>query len=124
MKICESHWDKLRTAIDERGLSHLVAKDGAKAASQIAAQLNGSEAKEDYDPLMSAYWAITGNSIKAFGLDSMREDFGCPLCALDTHAAECKDEACPKYTGTDWVTLAADGQLSIAKEMGLIGEPN
>jgi hypothetical protein len=52
MKICESHWDKLRTAIDERGLSHLVAKDGAKAASQIAAQLNGSEAKEDYDPMM------------------------------------------------------------------------
>jgi hypothetical protein len=124
MKICQSHWDKLRAAIDERGLSSFVAKDGVKAAQQMANQLNGSDDKEDYDPLMSAYWAIMGNSIKAFGIGAMQEDFGCPLCALDTHAAECKDEGCPKYTGADWIGLAADGQLSIAKDLGLIGEPN
>jgi hypothetical protein len=124
MKICAEHWEKLRTAIDDRGLTFLVAKDGAKAAQQLTNQINGSEAKEDYDPLMSAYWAITANAVRTFGVDSMREDFGCPLCALDTHAAECKDEGCPKYTGADWIGLSADGQLSIAKEMGLIGEPN
>ena len=124
MKMCQSHWDKLKTAIDERGLGHLVAKDGVKAAQQIANQLNGSEAKEDYDPLMSAYWAIMANSIKAFGIGAMQEDFGCSLCALDAHAAECKDEGCPKYTGQNWIDLASDGQLSIAKELGLVGEPN
>ena len=124
MKICTSHWDNLRTAIDNRGLGHLVAKSGEKAASQIVNQLQGSEDAKDYDPLMAAYWAITANSIKAFGLDSMREDFGCPLCALDAHAKECQDQACPKYTGQNWIDLASDGQLSIAKEMGLISEPN
>jgi hypothetical protein len=124
MKICQSHWDKLRTGIEERGLAHLVAKDGAKAAQQMANQLNGSDAAEDYDPLMAAYWALMGNSIKAFGVGAMQEDFGCPLCELDKHAVECKDEGCPKYTGTDWINFAADGQLSVAKEMGLLGEPN
>jgi hypothetical protein len=124
MKFCTEHWDKLRTAIDERGLGQLVAKSGEAAAQQIAAQLNGSEDAKDYDPLMAAYWAITANSIKAFGLDSMREDFGCPLCELDKHAAECKDESCPKYTGAAWIGFAADGQRSIAEELGLISKPN
>lgn len=124
MEICKPHWDALRTAIEDRGLSHLVAKDAAANAKNLQAQMSGTDDDSNYDPLMAAYWAITSNSLQVWGLDSMQPDFGCPLCALDQHSAECTDEKCPKDTGTTWIGYAADGQLSIATEKGLVGKPN
>ncbi len=51
MKICQAHWDRLRAAIKERGLEHLVAKDGATAMMHAVTELEGREAENDFDPL-------------------------------------------------------------------------
>jgi hypothetical protein len=123
MKICQEHWNRLRTAIEERGLSHFVAKDGKVAANNMVAELQGANTKENYDPLMAANFAIWGNALECWGIEMMTSD-ACPLCALDKHAAECTEESCNKQSGSDWIRFAADGQFKVAQELGLLGEPN
>jgi hypothetical protein len=125
MKICDAHWQELRQAIDNRGLTRIIAKDGEHAAKNMAAQLQGGDTKDNYDPLMSAVYAIWGNAIEAFGLDIMRPDAPCPLCVLDQHIKECTDEECGmKQSGSDWIGYAADGQIDAITQMGLLGKPN
>lgn len=69
MKFCQPHWDKLKAAIAERGLSHLIAKSGQEAmAREIRALENKQEGPRDYDPLMSAHWQIAENALRCGGL--------------------------------------------------------
>jgi len=124
MRICSDHWSQLRAAIEVRGLSKYVSKDGVAAAKTLTAAFTDGENKDAFDPLIQANFAIWGNALEAFGPDIMHEDAPCPLCALDNHATICKDEGCPRETGMNWINFAADAQLQNAKEMGLAGEPN
>lgn len=125
MKICDAHWTELRKAIDDRGLTRFIAKDGEIAAKNMSAQIQGTDTEENFDPLMSAVFAIWGNSLEAFGLDIMKQDAPCPLCVLDKHVKECTDEGCTmKQSGSDWIRFAADGQMDVATELGLLGKPN
>jgi hypothetical protein len=62
MKFCKAHWDKLRAAIDERGLSGLVHQGGAAATEAMARELQGTATDRDFDPLMAAHWAIVNNA--------------------------------------------------------------
>ena len=121
MKICTDHWTQLKTAIDERGLGGFVSKDGEEAIKKITASYGD---RDTFDPLIQANFAIWGNALQAFGGDITKDDAPCPLCALDNHAATCKDRECQNETGTDWIKYAADEQLENAREMGLLGEPN
>src|SRR5208337_525496 len=117
MKICQEHWDGLKEAIEARGLGHLVAGSGAKAAPIVTDELEGSDA---YDPLIAANFAIWNNALEAFGMSMMYEDAPCPLCLMDKHAAECNDPGCAKNSGMDWIGFAADGQLEVARNKGLV----
>jgi hypothetical protein len=124
-KICPEHWNQLREAIETRGMSHLIAKDGKVATDNVVASLQGIDTKENFDPLMSANFAILGNSVQCFGIDILGESAPCPLCLLDKHVKECVDPECQmKQSGTDWIGFAADGSLETARELGLIGAPN
>lgn len=117
MRFCQSHWDRLKKAIEDRGLNHLIAKDGKEAMQQAIKQLQGVDDKrKDYDPLMSAHWQIVENAIKAGGLYIMMGDI-CPLCEVDKHQAEMQ----PGNSSDDWIKYASDAQLEYAKSMGLQG---
>lgn len=99
MKFCQGHWDRLRKAIDDRGLGHLVAPDGKAAAQQMADQLERADRGEEpftpvnYDPLMAAHWAIV-NAVSALApgiaLHLMMPDEDgsekCPLCYANDQA--------------------------------------
>lgn len=122
MKICANHWTELKTAIDRRGLSGFIAKDGEEAIRKITSSFGND--KDSFDPLIQANVAIWSNAIEAFGEDINTENAPCPLCTMDYHAATCKDAECNNETGADWIKFAADEQLEIAREMGLLGEPN
>ena len=125
MKICDAHWQDLKKAIDDRGLTRFIAKDGEAAAKAMASQIQGGDEKESYDPLMGANFAIWGNALEVWGPGMMQEGAPCPLCLLDKHAKECAEPDCQfKQTGADWVTLAADAQMEYATELGLLGKPN
>lgn len=124
MKICDNHWKGLKDAIDQRGLSKFISKDGQAAVARIVSSLQGADGKDEFDPLMQANFAIWGNALQAFGIEITAEEAPCPLCALDHHAKECTDTGCSRETGADWIKFAADEQLENARQMGLIGEPN
>src|SRR5262245_849386 len=120
MRACGDHWQKLRAAIESRGLARYIAKGGADAAARLAKQSGGEVdgtnvtisaeataehlmrekvdgtdvrqwARETFEPLMAAYFAILGNALNVAGMDIMapNEDGTdrCPLCFL---IAACK----------------------------------
>lgn len=114
MKICQPHWDKLRQAINDRGLSGLIAGSGEKATESLVRQLEGSEDLSDYDPLMACNWAFHTEALRLGGLYLMGTDENgnqyCPLCEADFHGGHAQE----------WIDGCADAQLEFAREKGLI----
>lgn len=140
----------LKAAIEERDLMGLVAPDGETAVAQLAHQFDAGEAKPtNYDPLMSAMFAISGNAadlVKAMGGNALYvmvrtaeeeapvEGFPgyegrtwpyCPLCHINlAHEIMCPHETCgmDRERGYDnWIERAADDEVEAAKELGLRG---
>ena len=140
----------LRAAIEARGLMDLVAPNGETAVAQLKHQLESEgSTPTNYDPLMSAMFAISGNAadlVKSMGGNALYvmvrtaeeeasvEGFPgyegrtwpyCPLCHINlAHEILCADPACPldKERGyDDWINRAADDQVKAAKELGLRG---
>lgn len=109
MQMCKPHWDRLRKAIDDRGLTPLIAQDGKAAADSVMRQLRGTDDKSDFDPLMGANWAIMAAAIEDVGLQAMVGEF-CPLCSVEKQSAELCEE---------WIDGASDDQLAIARHLGL-----
>ena len=137
MKACSKHWQMLRAAIEERGLSHLVAKDGHAAMEPMVLQLEGREREAMFDPLMSAYWMIVSAATARVGLSLYAGgDEQCPVCVgvawnLAKQAALGAD---PDYNGGNptteadeeryWIDGPANAQRVIAEEKGLVQPPS
>lgn len=151
MQFCSAHWAALRKAIDDRGLTPFVPKDGASAVQQMTTQLReGGESKQTFDPLMAAHWAIvnnvmgfidrTGNSplyLMTGGPEDPVEGYPgfegrtwsrCPLCYINlAHEISCTEQKCQldKKAGYDWmIERAAEDSLTRAREFGLVGTPS
>jgi hypothetical protein len=121
MKFCQPHWDKLKAAIEARGLMSRVASSGEQAAAQLAA---GKP-----DPLMAAHNAIVGNALGKVGLELMmpNEDGTerCPICflvklSLESPRCECGDPTCTPQARAEsserWIDHAADDQITPPEE--------
>lgn len=66
MKFCDNHWGLLRRQISAKGIDHLVAQNGQSAARMMKDQLETEEVTiKNFDPLMSAYWAICSNVLES-----------------------------------------------------------
>ena len=110
MQFCQLHWGQLRKAIDDRGLSHLVAKNGYEAAKNTLAEAKGQPS--NYDPLMPAHWMILSQSMEVFGLQVLGDC--CPLCEV----------ACVEGgVDQEWITGCADAILRYCQENGMPGVP-
>lgn len=146
MRFCQAHWEKLRSAIDDRKLTPFIAKNGQTAIMQLAKQLDGDDGKATFDPLMSAHWAITNNVMSFLdhgGLNSLYlmiegpEDPitgypghegetwpRCPICYINVaHELSCTHPSCKldKKGGYDWMIVrAADESLERARKYGLV----
>lgn len=147
MRFCQDHWDRLRAAIEERGLAHLIAPDGDTAAAMVASELERGQQPTNYDPLMAAHWAIAsnvmdlisnagGNPLYLMGGPDAPEDpvrgYGaeyqgrtwprCPLCYVNlAHEMTCDDARCTlaKVGGYDWmIDRAAADQAERAATLG------
>lgn len=120
MQFCQTHWDELRDAIEERKLDHLVAKSGEEAAERMKAELEGTAGVSNFDPLMSAHTMIVGNALNALGPALLMGDY-CPLCEIEKTA---KAEGIEDLTATGWITGAADGVLTHCQKHGLMRREN
>lgn len=110
MQFCQDHWDALRKAIDDRGLSGLVAKSGEAAAESMARQIEGTDTPSDFDPLMWAHWAISGQYLKDVGLSGMAGD-KCPLCEVEKSRTGLAD---------NWIDGSTENALMHARALGLV----
>lgn len=118
MKFCENHWADLRKAIEDKGMGHLVAKDGQTALASTVAQLEGTDDNSDFDPLMGCYWRINGEILKIRGFMYMAEDAphnGCAMCE--------PDEANPDWAAK-WIDGCTNEALVEARLRKLVPEPH
>jgi hypothetical protein len=113
LKFCDDHWEKLRQAVKDRGLWHLVARSGQEATERVKDELGNKETDATWDPLMACHWAVNGNALKMGGLYLLQGDL-CQICEAIKHG--CGDESL-------WINRPADDALAYAKEHGLIPTP-
>lgn len=74
MKICEKHWAMCRSAIESRGLSHLV-RSGAENMARAIEELEGIDMPQPgYDPLAALNYMIWGRGLEVMGLNAMIVD--------------------------------------------------
>lgn len=124
MKICQPHWDRLRAAIDARGLSHLVAKSGEECVGRVARELKqGQPIADEYDPLMSCNWMIFEQALRCGGIRLMGTppEGGeyCPICEA-VKALAAQDGTTEEEALKEWIDGPADGALAYAREKGLV----
>lgn len=124
MKFCTQHWDALRQAIQDVGLSTLVAEDGREAMAKMVGSLNDGVSIDNFDPLMQAHNTIMSNALHLCnqngGEQSTLELMGvlsgvdwCPLCYLNAqHKLACEEGENCTFSYDRWVEYAAKDQLS------------
>ena len=118
MKICESHWRMMRDAIEERGLSGLIAKDGPTAFANEVAQLEAAQVGDPephkaapFDPLMSMHWHFSNEALRCGGLYLLAAppdgapDY-CPVCEFEKNQAG--------FVGKDAIGSVADAMRAHA----------
>ena len=64
MNFCDDHWLRLRSAIDERGMSSLVSDSTAELARRVAREADTGPSIDSFDPLMGAHMAICANALR------------------------------------------------------------
>lgn len=112
MKICQEHWEKLRAAVKNKGLEHLVHKTGESAFESVVENLQGSgDEKKNFDPLMGANFAIWGQYVNDVGLAAFSNPDICPLCEV---------EKSKPGLAENWIDGSTEDQLNQARKLGLV----
>lgn len=114
MKTCTKHWEELKQAIRDRGLEHLVSKNGAECAERFRKMHGGDTDPKLYDPLFDSHMMIMANAASAapYLLEKENAELCC-LCELDAHKAEMGEGA------SDWIRNSTDGALGHCRANGL-----
>ena len=108
MNWCQPHWDKLRVAIEVRGLSKFIAKDGVQAANNLADDFNNDD--PTFDPLMGSWLRINNQMLESPLLNGRILE--CPFCILI-------NDGRPELVD-DWIDGVTDAAVMYAIEEGLI----
>lgn len=125
MRICKEHWKTMREAVDARGMTGLVAKDGKQAVDDAVADLRQEPDPENerFDPLMSMNWHWMNNALREGGLylmgqteDGSNDGHYCPLCEYAKHMQG--------FEADEAIGLVADQMLNWARGEGLVPQPS
>lgn len=142
MRMCQTHWDALRVAIEDQGLGELIAKDGREAGRRMVKHLREETTLDSFEPLTAAMMAIISNisTIMQDGdvnigylfeegpEDEIELEGGegrtwprCPLCYMNiAHELSCKGEGCmldPVHGYDYMIRCAAEEQLEIWEKL-------
>jgi hypothetical protein len=113
MNISKEHWDKLRVAIQNKGIGGLVSESGPEAIQKLAREAKDGPSVDSFDPLMAAYLSIGQNGMRFIGevggnptasmLPDAQPHEKCVICHLnwlaDDHERRCEQPNCPKPPG-------------------------
>lgn len=147
MNLCQSHWDRLKVKLDERGLMRFVPTSGQEAHRRVVGQLENAQRGEEeitrsnFDPLMNASMALLSNAMSAapnplalMCVEEGSERPPCPLCFCNAgrhgaaQAAVAAGEghlwAEPDNEGffDPWLDRAVEDQVKRAAELGLLAQ--
>lgn len=123
MRMCNDHWAAMRQAVEDRGMTHLVARSGEDAMASIVDQLQGGTGT--WDPLMAMNNNFFSAALEYGGLGMLTQppeghghmDGGerawCPLC-------EAKIRGDGPDTDKVWIAECADAMLAHARDKGLV----
>jgi hypothetical protein len=121
MHICALHWDKLRAAIKERGIDHLVARSGKEVIDAAVEELQGGD--PSFDPLMSCNYMIWNQGLKMGGLYLMGQKSDgseyCPICEALVHMAP-PPGMTKEQQERSWIDGPADMALDECRKRGLV----
>jgi len=122
MKMCQTHWDRIRVLVEERGLSHLIGT-AEQAMQAIADEVDGQESTH-FDPLMAVNNLIMGQALQMGGLYLMSGDF-CPVCEAMKHTAHLPRQGETEPVGEAWVedhwTVGpVDAVHEVCRQKGLV----
>lgn len=83
MQFCNPHWKQLRTAIEDKGMFHLVSKSGIQAVGRLVKEAKGQAVAPD--PLMEAHNMILSRSLECLGvyIMLMKDDGFAPLPSVE-----------------------------------------
>lgn len=114
MRICQTHWDAMRKAVEDRGMGHLGAKSGAELIAATVTELEGRSQENEYDPLMACHNMVTTRALEIVGLALLNPATGwnCPICMI----MEMSRKACEQ----DFINGPADAALKECREKGLL----
>jgi hypothetical protein len=121
VRMCQPHWERLKTAIADRGMDGLVSQDGAELVARMREQMESGATRDNFDPLMAAHNLILRNAMNVAGLDLMTpNDDGtdrCPICYLsDSFRAQCERTGRTFESYDCWCEKAADDVLAAWRE--------
>ena len=105
MNICQSHWDKLKAALKDRGLENFGAKTGEDAIRVLVTEIEGRSAENDFNPLLACNNMIWSKGLELMGFAAMN---GCPIC----ESVKAHEEW--------WISGPADAMLQEAIDLGLV----
>lgn len=132
MKICASHWQVMRDAVEQKGLMGLVAKSGEAAldsqlrhleeAQQAGGSISEKTLRDTFDPLMSMHWHFTNNALRCGGLavmgqrdDGENDGHYCPVCLFEQNQ--------PGFVATEEIGSVVDQMRDYCIEQGLVPKP-
>lgn len=104
MQFCQRHWSMMRAAVEARGMSPLVASNGAEAIENIIDEPKAGSTTDNFDPLMAMHWNIATNLMDKLGQSAGYLMFGGPDTPEDPiDVARLSDPALrEKYAGKTW----------------------
>jgi hypothetical protein len=122
VKLCETHWQQLREAIDVAGLGILISDDDEASRRLESYQQLGEWTLDNYDPLLSAQVNIMLNLVRSLGtrlIDVQKADFSaCLLCyANSEHAVGCDDPTCPSSPFDQYIDWAVRDEIEVWLEL-------
>jgi hypothetical protein len=130
VKFCQPHWEAMRAAVDARGMSHLVARDGHEAIENEVLRLRGDTSPQTWDPLMAAHWAIAERVINRIGhsqgpaaaLSALGGEDFCPLCEVQKSFDSWDPAKRPPeaHDAQGWVDDCMDAMRKHAVAKGLV----
>jgi hypothetical protein len=83
LRFCQPHWEKMKAAVEARGLSSLVAESGLSAATNMISEITEGQTIDNFDPLMAVHWIMLGNIQEKLGQAALYLYAGGPEDAID-----------------------------------------
>lgn len=119
MKICTTHWAKLRRLNAELGMDSLVHQGDEAAREAIAEMYDGTPVtSRSYDPLLLGSQMLYEACVDLLGAEMLTTAESvndlCPVCEIVQRSSS------PSETEENWTTDLMRALQSVARERGLL----